>query len=289
MATPFWRASVLFVALVTAGCWSSESTSLDDAATSQDIAGEVASDVLLEFPSDNAPPADLLSDSQDDFPPVQCGIPYPIFPWFDRKCSQDTDCAVVFHQVDCCGTLTAVGINAAGVEGFVAAEAVCDAQYPACGCAEGPTTAADGNWAFGAEAFGAWCHDGDCFSFVKVPGPPWAGIVCGSGQGTCRPGDEVCCVTSSPMGQACLKVATPCGDTNFAVACDGPEDCGPGGACCDPSGVSTGNFCATGGGCLALELTVCHVDADCGDGNACCPVTFMGWAHRTCQAGRTCH
>jgi hypothetical protein len=91
------------------------------------------------------------------------------------------------------------------------------------------------------------------------------------------------------MGQACLKVATPCGDTNFAVACDDPEDCGPGGACCDPSGVSTGNFCATGGGCLALELTVCHVDADCGDGNACCPVTFMGWAHRTCQAGRTCH
>ena len=305
----------VLLALWVAGCGSADAAGVDDDASVADVvadpAPDPAADPATEAPPDpGADPAadpaveaveevatdvaaeadDVVSDaSTDTFPTIQCGVAYPLFPWFDRKCLAATDCAVVFHQINCCGTRVAQGINALGVDAFASAEAVCDSQYPACGCAESPTTADDGNWGFGPDAFGVSCRNGDCYTFVLQAGPPWSGIACGDGKRPCMPGDEVCCVTAPSGDRQCLKASTPCGAANFAATCDGPEDCGPDGACCDPSGVDTGNFCSTGSGCLALELTVCHADADCGAGNACCPTTLKGWAHGACQPGTPCH
>lgn len=57
---------------------------------------------------------------------VQCGTGDSQFPEFDKNCTADGDCALVFHTVNCCGTEVALGINAGQVAAFDAAEAICD-------------------------------------------------------------------------------------------------------------------------------------------------------------------
>jgi hypothetical protein len=98
---------------------------------------------------------------------VQCGGANPSqFPSFDKSCNADADCSLVFHQVNCCGTKTAIGINNNEAASFAAAEAVCESQYPACGCAEGPTTAEDGKTPDPSGMIQVHCDAGLCKSFV---------------------------------------------------------------------------------------------------------------------------
>lgn len=87
--------------------------------------------------------------------------------WLDT-CKVDSDCVVAQHQINCCGTNVALGINACGKDKFAAAEATCEGQYPGCGCASFATLAQDGFSAFGADdIFGAKCTAGLCQSYVK--------------------------------------------------------------------------------------------------------------------------
>ena len=58
---------------------------------------------------------------------------------FERGCGADANCVVGLHQIDCCGTLFATGINHSERDRFDTAEATCRASYPACGCAAGAT------------------------------------------------------------------------------------------------------------------------------------------------------
>lgn len=247
-----------------------------------------AADASGEAGSDAGPEAtdDLTADASADIDPdtILCGVPYPLFPWFDKSCSSDGDCAIGLHMVNCCGGLSAIGFNASQKDSFAAAEAVCESQYPPCGCMAPPPTAEDGNVSANAGDIEVCCKSGACMTYITTLGPPFSRIPCG--QGFCYPGDESCCVT--PAGQSCTTPGA-CGTANFAVACDGPEDCGPNAACCMPSGVDFWNFCVSGPQCLALELKVCHVDGDCGDGNACCPASFKGWSYKACQSGGACH
>jgi hypothetical protein len=89
-----------------------------------------------------------------------------VFPMFDKSCSGDNDCAVVVHTTDCCGNSVAIGINENEVDAFEAAEAICDSQYPPCGCPAGPTVAEDGNQAFDPNDLDVECVMGACTSFV---------------------------------------------------------------------------------------------------------------------------
>jgi hypothetical protein len=97
---------------------------------------------------------------------VECTADPPIFPEFDKQCGNVGECAMVFHTIDCCGTEVVWGINENEVDRFDAAEEICDAQYPACGCPAGPTTAEDGNTGFGPDDFEIECTDGTCKSYV---------------------------------------------------------------------------------------------------------------------------
>lgn len=83
------------------------------------------------------------------------------FPDFGESCATNADCTVVLHQVDCCGTLEALGIRLDEAGAFAAAEAVCVSQYGACGCASQPTT--DDTGATGTTFFAA-CEAGTCVS-----------------------------------------------------------------------------------------------------------------------------
>jgi hypothetical protein len=100
-------------------------------------------------------------------PPGMCGT--YAFPSFDKSCATDDDCIVELHTIICCGTQTAWGVNAAARAAFESAEASCDAAYPGCGCATGPTTAEDGTTSLAGDGsdFFASCTAGQCHSFVK--------------------------------------------------------------------------------------------------------------------------
>jgi len=89
------------------------------------------------------------------------------FPTFDKSCSSDSDCVVVEHQINCCGTFAAWGISAADKTAFDDAEATCERSYPGCGCAATPTKADDGKTSVAAGDIGVGCTAGVCLSFIK--------------------------------------------------------------------------------------------------------------------------
>lgn len=98
---------------------------------------------------------------------IQCGGEDPKFPEFDRTCASPDDCAVVFHQIDCCGSTAALGISVDASKPFAEAEAVCVGQFPACECAAQPPIADDGESAEDPAQIAVTCTDGQCQSFVQ--------------------------------------------------------------------------------------------------------------------------
>jgi hypothetical protein len=141
---------------------------------------------------------------------LDCTIRPSAFPAFDRSCAQAADCAVVAHQRDCCGTRVMLGIRADQVASFAAAETQCEAQYPACGCAEQTPTADDGT-TFDAQASlpaSPECIDHMCRSTFKSPSM----TPCGPSL-TCDTASQVC-VAREPVGPAivyeCKSVPPGC-------------------------------------------------------------------------------
>jgi hypothetical protein len=83
------------------------------------------------------------TDSGDgDGDGITCPDP---FPEFDKSCTAVEDCFVALHQVSCCGTLVAIGLNVADQPTFNEVEMVCVSEYPECECAPGPIVTDDGS------------------------------------------------------------------------------------------------------------------------------------------------
>lgn len=136
-----------------------ESTSdTDDSTSSTDESTDSA-----DTDTDESTDTEDTEETEDTGEPIMCP---GVFPDFDKTCSVDEDCAVVVHTTDCCGNSVAWGINMAEVDAFDAAEAICDGQYPPCGCPQGPTIAEDGNAVFGPNELAVGCTMGSCMSFV---------------------------------------------------------------------------------------------------------------------------
>ena len=101
---------------------------------------------------------------------VSCTGPSPTFPTFDKNCERADECFVAFHMVSCCGTQVAIGMNNLERDRFVADEARCEAQYPACGCPPGPTQAEDGNTAIDNNRIVVQCTPArQCTTAVLLP------------------------------------------------------------------------------------------------------------------------
>jgi hypothetical protein len=75
---------------------------------------------------------------------VRCTGANPTFPTIDKGCSTSADCVVVHHTTSCCGSAILMAINHGDLARFQAAESICDAQYPACGCASFGVDVEDG-------------------------------------------------------------------------------------------------------------------------------------------------
>ncbi len=88
----------------------------------------------------------------------------------NRSCQTADDCDVVVHQVNCCGTTRAMGINKAVAAYLGELEKLCRETYPACGCPTGPQEADDGttaNGANGANGANVTCAAGVCATSFK--------------------------------------------------------------------------------------------------------------------------
>jgi hypothetical protein len=88
------------------------------------------------------------------------------FSQFERACWDDSWCDIAFHQLDCCGSRTAMGIFHTAVASFDAAEQTCAASYPACECAAQATTTDTGQATSDESTIAVQCRSGLCTTYV---------------------------------------------------------------------------------------------------------------------------
>ena len=86
---------------------------------------------------------------------------------FDRRCSLEADCAVLHHQVDCCGSEVVLGLSAQGLAAAQQQERACVVAGPLCRCAAQETVAEDGKTFPNAASLKVRCTAGRCESFVN--------------------------------------------------------------------------------------------------------------------------
>ena len=110
--------------------------------------------------------SDAGSGTSDAGSGIACWGTTRSFPTFEKGCTNTESCVLVRHQTDCCGGELIMAINHAAVDAFDRAEKICDAQYPACGCAAQGVMAEDGTLvSFGSESLiVATCDNGTCLS-----------------------------------------------------------------------------------------------------------------------------
>lgn len=141
--------------------------------------------------------------------PLQCD---PLmFPGVDKACVAAEDCAVVTHQLDCCGSLAALGIDADDVDAYNESEAACAAQFPGCECASKPTTAEDGQTEQDGQIV-AVCVEGMCQSAVLAPGPLQWFTTCGDVvcSGYTKPEGVAPCTPEQLEGSLCAEQGATC-------------------------------------------------------------------------------
>jgi hypothetical protein len=159
---------------------------------------------------------------------VRCTGSDRAFPTFDKGCTNDASCVLVRHTTSCCGSQLFMGINHSELSRFQAAESVCDAQYPACGCASQGADAEDGTMVpWGSESrIVVSCIGGTCQSHYN-------GKTFACGTRTCT--DQQYCSTftggpaGSPTSYNCtflLGGCTSCSCLNATTACVCSEDQG---------------------------------------------------------------
>jgi len=87
--------------------------------------------------------ASVANDGGRETGPLGCDA--GAFPTFESGCADTINCSFGLHQINCCGTLVAIGFNHAFRDAFDKAEAAWRQACPAaCGCIAGPTRADDG-------------------------------------------------------------------------------------------------------------------------------------------------
>lgn len=101
-----------------------------------------------------------------NIPKPACDKSPPVFPNLTKECTTTKDCSWLPHQMDCCGSMIAVGVWAPIAQLFFQAENLCVSQYPKCKCAAKTPIAEDGN-ASETQEFEATCDAGKCMTHVK--------------------------------------------------------------------------------------------------------------------------
>lgn len=155
--------------------------------------------------------------------PLACEDPLTV-PGVSKACQSDGDCALVFHQKDCCGSLDAHGVDTDSVGPFNEAEAICVAQFPACECAPMPTAAEDGDATEDQAEIVVSCVDNLCQSSIPDAGPLQWYTTCGDPvcMGYTKPDGVPPCTAEQMEGLACDAEGVTCdpmSDCNALLVC----------------------------------------------------------------------
>jgi hypothetical protein len=111
--------------------------------------------------SDAGEPDTPEPDTGDD---RMCASDDSGFPDFRSGCRDTADCTQAFHQVDCCGTIAAIGVLESTHDEFLDVEDACRGEYDACRCAARPTQTDDGVVVSEVSDFDVECRGGLCVS-----------------------------------------------------------------------------------------------------------------------------
>ena len=85
----------------------------------------------------------VVDASADGFPGA-C-TPSAIFPSFQKGCGTTANCIIKLHQIDCCGSMAAIGLNHGEFAAFDQSEQAWESSCPRCKCVAKATVAEDGN------------------------------------------------------------------------------------------------------------------------------------------------
>ena len=105
-------------------------------------------------------------DGENEPEEAECTFGAEFVEQFDRGCSEDSDCALTFHALDCCFTLMASGVNTSEQDRFEAAWAACEDEVDRCRCASGPTVVDDGSTTSEHDSISVRCEGGECRSYL---------------------------------------------------------------------------------------------------------------------------
>lgn len=163
------------------------------------------------------------ANSCGDADVIRCDGANPFFPSFDKGCTNDGSCELVFHMTDCCGGGLYMGINHSALACFEAAEGVCESQFPACGCASQGVNVEDGTFIRWdqVDQIKVECNGGRCRSYW-----PEGTFECGDGVRCTE--DQICVTTNGgPAGSepsyTCSNRVNGCSDCDcleMAEGCD---------------------------------------------------------------------
>ena len=87
------------------------------------------------------------------------------FPTLTNDCTLDQDCTAGIHQVNCCGTDHAIGLNVRDTLRFDRAESICESQYAACECADLGVECDDGVYVPDSSRVGVHCDNHLCTTY----------------------------------------------------------------------------------------------------------------------------
>ena len=170
------RASML-LSLALAACTTGDTTvvpAADDAdtATSGDTTvafdgdGDATRDGDAIDATETRDETDGSETSGDTTPPPTCKDP-TTFPTFGKGCTLDAHCSIVLHQLDCCGSLGAIGINHAFVDDFNATEEAYRKTCSVCDCPVMDTRTESGVSTNDPTKIAVRCDVGLCKTYVK--------------------------------------------------------------------------------------------------------------------------
>lgn len=175
----FMRTLLLAGWAALAGCSSSDIT----VAPAADDSGADTTTIGTDAKTDGTTPSDTAIDAPpldgpapvdgggpdtnaDTTPAPTCSDP-TTFPTFGKGCTLDSNCSFVLHQLDCCGSLGAIGINHAFVDDFNKTEDAYRKTCPVCDCLAKDTRTESGVSTNDATKIAVRCDVGLCKTYVK--------------------------------------------------------------------------------------------------------------------------
>jgi hypothetical protein len=139
----------------------------DAAEAGADSTGDSARDTAAGDTSTTVEGGADASDAAIDAAPAPTCTDPTTFPTFGKGCTLDLHCSFGLHQLDCCGSLGAIGFNHAFADDFAATEDAYRKTCAVCDCLPKETRTESGITTADNSRIAVRCDVGLCKTYVK--------------------------------------------------------------------------------------------------------------------------